>query len=168
MPMIAKLKGTFETSSAKRSWGPHGLLPAQGHHVHPGPGPRLMPHRLGKLLHPHGFSLRCVMVCASVSVSDWMSSSLQCLSPIFHLSVALCLRLSMPPCVCVCTRVHACLCTCVSLSLSPSSCLSLDLRFFLALCVLIPGPPPFLWPRPLTGAMILALADELATAGCLA
>lgn len=159
--MIAKLKGTFETSSAKRSWGPHGLLPAQGHHVHPGPGPRLMPQQeiasstwlLSEVCHGLRFS---------VSVSDWMSSSLQCLSPIsicqsLCVSVCLCLR------VCVCTRVHVSVHMRVSLPFTIFVSVS-GPSFLSWLCVLTQALRPFLWPWPLTGAMILALADELLTA----
>ena len=55
--------------------------------------------------------------------------------------------------------------TCLSLSV-PSS-LSLNLPLFLPLCLLTPGLPslPLAWA--LTGAMDLALAEELAAAGCL-
>ena len=52
----------------------------------------------------------------SVSVSDQMPSSLPCLSHVFHLSVALCLPLSMPPCVYV--GLCVCVCTCVCLPLT--------------------------------------------------
>ena len=73
-------------------------------------GPRLTPPPLGKLLLPCGLPLRCVTGCASVSVSDPMPSSLPCLLFAVSLSLALCLPLSLPPCVCVwahapCARV---------------------------------------------------------------
>ena len=81
--------------------------------IQPGPGPKLTPPPLEKLLHPHGFSLRYVTFCTSVSVLDQMPSSLLCLSPIFLQSVALSpsLCLCLPVCmwVCVCVCVHVCL-----------------------------------------------------------
>ena len=67
-----------------------------------GPGPKLTPPPLGKLLLPRGLPLRCVTGCASVSVSDPMPSSLPCLLFAVSLSLALCLPLSLPSCVCVC------------------------------------------------------------------
>ena len=75
----------------------------------------------------------------SVSVSDQMPSSLPCQSHVFRLSMALCLPLSMPPCV----YVGLCVCVCarVSVSHSPSLSLSLNLRLFLALCLLTQGLP---------------------------
>lgn len=96
---------------------------------------------LGKLLIPHSLSLRYVMVGASVSVSGRMPFSLPCLSRVFHLSVALCLPLSLCASVCVCVCVQLCVLAHVSVSSSPSLSLSLNLRLFLALCFLIPGLP---------------------------
>ena len=105
----------------------------------------------------------CQCVCLG---SDAILSPLSVFRLLFlcH-SLCVSLSLSLPPCVCVCVRVRArvCLSVCISFSLSWS--LSLNLRLFLPLSLLTPGAHPFLWPRPLTGAM--ALADELAPAGCL-
>ena len=127
----------------RRSWGPHGALPAPGHRVQLGPpGPRLTPPPLGKLLLPPGLSLRWVRDCATVSVSDRMPSSVPCPPPVFCPSVAvspsLCLCLS--ECVCVCARAPVGLSACISLSPSSSS-LSLNLRLVLPLCLLTPGLP---------------------------
>jgi len=77
---------------------PRALRPA-------GPGPKLTPPPLGKLLLPRGLPLRCVTGCASVSVSDPMPSSLPCLLFAVSLSLALCLPLSLALCVCVCVCV---------------------------------------------------------------
>ena len=137
------------------------------------PGPRLTPPPLGKLLLAHGRSLRCVTVCASVSVSDRMPSSLPCLSPIFRLSVSrsvspsLCLCLPVPVCFRACARPRARLSVCLSvrISLPSSSSLSLNLRLFLPLSLLTPCRPSVPLAPPLTGVM--ALAEELAPAGCL-
>ena len=108
-----------------------------------GPGPRLTPPPLGKLLLPRGLPLRCVTVCASVSVSDPMPSSLPCLSPVCRLSVTR--PLSLCPCVCVCVcvraRARARLSVCSSLSLSSS--LSRNLHLFLPLSLPTAGRPPF-------------------------
>ena len=84
-----------------------------------GLGPRLTLPSLRKLLLPHDLSLRCVTV-VSVSVSDQMPSSLPCLSHVFHLSVALCLPLSVYASLCVCGSVCVCVCVCVQEYLSPT------------------------------------------------
>ena len=129
-----------------------------------GPGPRLTPPPLGKLLLPRGLPLRCVTVCASVSVSDLRPSSLPFLSPICHLSVTRPLSLCPCVCVCVCVCARACVRERVCLSVAPSRCLPVFISFCLCLSRQ-PAARPFIWPRPLTGAM--ALAEELAPAGCL-
>ena len=89
------------------------------------------------------------------------------------LSVSLCrlcqslcvsLSLSLPPCACAFARAPARVC----LSVAPSRCLPVCLGTFISFCLCLsrqPAARPFLWPRPLTGAM--ALAEELAPAGCL-
>ena len=82
-----------------------------------GLGPRLTLPSLRKLLLPHDLSLRCVTV-VSVSVSDQMPSSLPCLSHVFHLSVALCLPLSVYASLCVCGSVCVCVCVCASVPVS--------------------------------------------------
>ena len=131
-----------------------------------GPGPRLTPPPLRKLLLPCSLPLRCVTVCASGSVSDPMPSSLPCLSPVCRLSVTR--PLSLCPCVCVCVCARARARQRVCLSVAPSRCLPVCLGTFISFCLCLsrqPAARPFLWPRPLTGAM--ALAEELAPAGCL-
>ena len=84
-----------------------------------GLGPRLTLPSLRKLLLPHDLSLRCVTV-VSVSVSDQMPSSLPCLSHVFHLSVALCLPLSVYASLCVCGSVYVCKSVCLPLSIFES------------------------------------------------
>ena len=139
-------------------------MPAPGRCVQPGPaGPRLTPPPLGKLLLPHGLSLRCVTVCASVSISERMPSPVPCLSPVLRLSVSrsvspsLCL--SLP--VCACALVSVCLSVCLSvcICLAPSwECVSEPSSLSVSV-----SPDP----RPPTGAMAVALAAALAPAGCL-
>ena len=110
-----------------------------------GPGPKLTPPPLGKLLLPRDLPLRCVTGCASVSVSDPMPSSLPCLLFAVSLSLALCLPLSLAPCVCVCvcvcTHAHASVCLSICFSLSQSWSLSLNFHLFLPLSLLTPGGP---------------------------
>ena len=137
-----------------------------------GAGPRLMPPPLGELLLPRGLPLRWLTVCASVSISGQMPSSLPCLSRVCRLSVTRSLSpsfcLCVPVCVCVCVCVRAHTHESVCLSVSPSRRLPVCLGTFLSFCLCLSRQPaacPFLWPRPLTGAM--ALAEELAPAGCL-
>ena len=137
-------------------------MPAPGHCVQPGPaGPRLTPPPLGKLLLPHGLSLRCVTVCASVSISERMPSPVPCPSPALRLSVSrsvspsLCL--SLP--VCACALVSVCLSVSVCICLAPSwECVSEPSSLSVSV-----SPDP----RPPTGAMAVALAAALAPAGCL-
>ena len=136
-------------------------MPAPGHCAQPGPaGPRLTPPPLGKLLLPHGLSLRCATVCASVSISERMPSPVPC--PSFSRSPALCqslcvsLSLSLPPRVCL--RARVCLVSvCICLA-PPWECVSEPSSLSVSV-----SPDP----RPPTGAMAVALAAALAPAGCL-
>ncbi len=121
-------------------------------------GPRLTPPPLGKLLLPHGLSLRCVTVCASVSISERMPSPVPCPSPALRLSVSrsvspsLCL--SLP--VCACALVSVCLSVSVCICLAPSwECVSEPSSLSVSV-----SPDP----RPPTGAMAVALAAALAPA----
>ena len=93
-----------------------------------------------------------------------------CLAFAVSLSLALCppLSVSASLCVCVCVCVRAHTHDSVCLSVSPSRRLPVCLGTFLSFCLCLSrqlAACPFLWPRPLTGAM--ALAEELAPAGCL-
>ena len=131
------------------------------------PGPRLTPPPLRT-----GRSLRGVTVCARVSVSDGMPSPVPCPSPAFRLSVGRSvspsLWLSLPGCACA--LVSVCLSASASASaLSPSwepvsepSSLSVSVS---------PDPRPAVPSSgpglSRVGALAVALADELAPAGCL-
>ena len=82
-------------------------------------------------------------------------------------SPSLCLCLPVPVCFRACARPRARLSVCLSvrISLPSSSSLSLNLRLFLPLSLLTPCRPSVPLAPPLTGVM--ALAEELAPAGCL-
>lgn len=150
----------------KKSWGPTGNCTSPARR-----GPRLTAS-LKKLLLLHGLSegvSRSVPVCLCWLGCHPLSVSVYSFLTLHPRLLCVSVSPSMPLCVSVhvrvCMRTFICLSACISLC-SPSS-LSLILHLFLPLCLLTPGLPSFLWPWPLTGAMTLVLADELASAGCL-
>lgn len=133
------------------------------------PGPRLTPPPLRA-----GRSLRCVTVCARVSVSDGMPSPVPCPSPAFRLAVgrSLCVSVSLalPPWVCL--RARVCLSASASASASALSPSWEPVSEPSSLCVSVsPDPRPAVPSSgpglSRVGALAVALADELAPAGCL-
>ena len=105
----------------------------------------------------HGLC-QCVCLGSDAILSPLSVSRLPSLCHSPSVSVSVCV------CVCVCARARERVC----LSVAPSRCLPVCLGTFISFCLCLsrqPAARPFLWPRPLTGAM--ALAEELAPAGCL-
>ena len=159
-PLRPRLRGSLGVPTGDCQ--PQGTASSRG-----SPGPRLTPPPLRT-----GRSLRCVTVCARVSVSDGMPSPVPCPSPAFRLSVGRSVSpsvwLSLPGCACA--LVSVCLSASAAASaLSPSwepvsepSSLSVSVS---------PDPRPAV-PScgpglSRVGALAVALAAELAPAGCL-
>ena len=151
----------------RKSWGLHGRTPAPGHRFQPSSRarPKADAPSLGEAAASarppsevrHGLC-QCVCLGSDAILSPLSVSRLPSLCHSPSVSVSVCV------CVCVCARARERVC----LSVAPSRCLPVCLGTFISFCLCLsrqPAARPFLWPRPLTGAM--ALAEELAPAGCL-
>ena len=89
------------------SWGHHGALPAPGHRVQLGPGPKADGPSLGKAASSAWPLSEVGQGLCHCAVSDRMPSSLPCLPPVFRPSVAVSPSVCVCVCVCLCLRARA-------------------------------------------------------------
>ena len=126
--------------------GTHGALPAPGHPVQLGPGPKADGPSLGKAASSAWPLSEVGQGLCHCAVSDRMPSSLPCLPPVFCPSVALspsvwsasgCLSVSRCVSLCVCVCVCVCVCEYVCVCVYVCVCLVMGHRVGSSVCVCV-------------------------------